>query len=292
MQAGFWPACCFLRVENGQFQAASPAYLTGESVGKRVETVVHSSPLQANTATITVDNQARLNVLDMALMAELIDAFRSLEARGDLRSVVLTGAGNRAFIGGADVNEMASLNPGSAREFITRLHIACRVIRNFRVPVIARINGYCLGGGLEVAACCDIRVASEESRFGMPEVKVGVPSVIEAALLPRLIGPGRARLLLYTGEMITAAEAADWGLVDRIAPADGLDAAVEQITSQIASAGPVAVRLQKELVWQWESLSMNDAIKAGIDSFAEAYDTDEPRRLMKEFLERKRRKDS
>src|SRR6185503_218248 len=113
------------------------------------------------------------------------------------RVVVLTGAGERAFIGGADINEMAELDEESARVFISQLHEACAALRNLPVPVIARISGYCLGAGLEIAASCDLRVAADHSTFGMPEVRVGIPSVIEAALLPRLIGWGMAARLIY-----------------------------------------------------------------------------------------------
>lgn len=116
--------------------------------------------------------------------------------------MVLTGAGDKSFIGGADIREMAALTPATAETFITRLHAMCACLRDLPVPVIARINGYAIGAGLEVAAACDLRVASNSAVFGMPEVKVGIPSVIEAALLPSLIGWGRTRELLYLGENI------------------------------------------------------------------------------------------
>ena len=239
-------------------------------------------------ARIVVDYQARLNILNSELIAQLTSAVDSLRDDERLRALILTGAGDRAFIGGADINEMAELDVESARAFITRLHEACAALRKLPVPVIARISGYCLGAGLEVAASCDLRVASEHSTFGMPEVRVGIPSVIEAALLPRLIGWGMAARLIYTGETISARAAADCGLIESVFPEEELDQAVNHLVEAILEAGPRAIRLQKALLRQWEMLSLDEAIERGIDSFAEAYRSDEPRTLMEDFLRRKR----
>lgn len=240
-------------------------------------------------ARITVDNAAKLNILGSALMDELVAALAALGTRADLRAVVLTGAGDRAFIGGADVREMAGLDAAGARAFITRLHGVCAALRDLPVPVIARINGFALGAGLEVAAACDLRIAGSNAVFGMPEVRVGIPSVIEAALLPALIGWGRTRELLLLAETIDAATAVRWGLVERVAPAGGLDAALDDCLGALLKAGPQAIRLQKRLIRQWEDLPLRQAIAAGIDSFADAYATDEPTRLMRAFLDRRRR---
>jgi enoyl-CoA hydratase/carnithine racemase len=146
-------------------------------------------------------------------------------------------------------------------------------------PVIARIDGYALGAGLELAAACDLRVASERAVFGMPEVRVGIPSVVEAALLPQLIGYGRARRLLLTGVTIDAEEALAWTLVDAVAPPERLDAVVERFAAAVLAGGPNAIRLQKRLIREWEDLSATAGIARGIDTFAEAFDTDEPGRM-------------
>src|ERR1700736_4515390 len=151
-------------------------------------------------ARITIDRAAKLNALDRALMAEIIDAMTGLAADPALRLAVVTGAGGRAFIGGADIDDFVALAAGSARGFITAVHVCCDAFRHLPVPTIARIDGYALGAGLELAAACDFRVASDRSVFGMPEVRIGLPSVVEAALLPALIGPARARKLLLTGD--------------------------------------------------------------------------------------------
>ena len=240
-------------------------------------------------ARIVVDNQARHNILNSELIRQLTAAINSLADHERPRVLILTGAGDQAFIGGADINEMAALDKSSARDFISRLHDACAALRQLPVPVIARINGYCLGAGLEIAASCDLRVATDHSTFGMPEVRVGIPSVIEAALLPRLIGWGKAAELIYTGESISAAEALECGLVQRVVPREQLDQAVDRWTQAILEGGPCALRLQKSLIREWERLPLDQAIERGIDSFAAAYETDEPRLLMERFLTRRRK---
>ena len=245
-------------------------------------------PDGGHLARLTIDNAAKLNSLNRALMAEIIEAAGGLAADPQLRLVVLTGAGERAFIGGADTGEIAALDRDSARSFITAVHYCCDVFRRLPVPVIARIDGYALGAGLELACACDLRVASERSIFGMPEVRIGIPSVVEAALLPRLIGQGRARRLLFTGETIGAAEALDWGLVDLVAPPASLDAAVETLARAILGAGPNAIRLQKSLILEWEELPLTAAVQRGIDCFVSAFDSDEPARMAGAVLARLR----
>jgi enoyl-CoA hydratase/carnithine racemase len=239
-------------------------------------------------ATVTVDNRRKLNTLNSALMRDFIAQVDALGERDDLRAVILTGAGEAAFIGGASIDEMATLDRESAERFITLVHRTCDCLRRLPVPVIARIDGYALGAGLEVAVSCDLRVATTRAKFGMPEVKVGLPSVVEAALIPQLIGWGRARELLITGETIDAETALRWGLVERVVAAEELDREVETIVGALLAAGPQAVRSQKRLMQEWEKLPTDRAIKAGVDALVRAFDTDEPRRLLAAFLNRKR----
>lgn len=154
-----------------------------------------------------------------------------------------------------------------------------------------RIQGFTLGAGLELAAACDLRVAAASARFGMPEVRLGIPSVVEAALLPGLVGWGRARQMLLLGEVFDAAQAEIWGLVERVVPDEGLDAAVDAWLDTLLLSTPQAIRLQKALVRKWEDLPVSDAVRAGIDSFARAWRTDEPARAMAAFREARRRRD-
>jgi enoyl-CoA hydratase len=249
-------------------------------------------PEGGHLAHVTIDNSDKLNSLNRELMIEIVSTAKGLGDDPQLRLAVLSGAGERAFVGGADIGEIAALDHVTARSFITLVHRCCDVFRRLPVPVIARIDGYALGAGLELACACDLRVASERAIFGMPEVRIGIPSVVEAALLPQLIGHGRARRLLLTGETIGADEALSWGLVDAVAPADDLDEVVERFARSILAAGPRAVRLQKSLILEWEELPTAVAIERGIDCFVGAFDTDEPARMAGALLSelRSRRK--
>jgi enoyl-CoA hydratase/carnithine racemase len=245
-------------------------------------------PEGGRVARLTIDNRDRLNSLDGGLMQEIVARMALVAADPALRLAILGGAGGRAFVGGADIAEIAGLDRDGARHFITLVHRCCAAFRALPVPVIARIDGFALGAGLELAAACDLRAASETSVFGMPEVAIGIPSVVEAALLPRLIGGGRARRLLFTGETIDAAEALAWGLVDVVAPAAALDAAIERLARPILAAGPRAIRLQKSLILDWEELPTAAAVERGIEAFAAAYESDEPARMAGAALARLR----
>jgi len=258
-------------------------------VTQAVHTSWSAAPGGGRVAAVTVDNAAKLNIVGSALLGDLQAALAACAAEPGLRAVVLRGAGDRAFIGGADIREMADLDPVSARGFITRLHDCCAAVRALPVPVMARLQGFTLGAGLEIAAACDLRIAATDARFGMPEVRVGIPSVIEAALLPMLIGWGRTRWLLMTGDIIDANQAERWGLIERVVATDALDGAIDETVAMIAACGPAALAAQKRLMRQWEDLPPARAIEAGIDSFADAFRSDEPRRMMTAFLDRKRR---
>lgn len=248
-----------------------------------------TTPLtDGHVARLTIDapEPGGLNIISSRHMVALSAALDELAQDADLRALVLTGAGERAFIGGADIKEMVGLDPARARAFITALHGVCKRLRTLPVPVIARIRGYCLGGGLEVAACCDMRVAGDDATFGMPEVKVGIPSVIEAAVLPRLVGIGKAREMVLTGATFGAQEALAIGLVERVVPPAELDAAVDQWLGHIGECGRHALAAQKALCRAWEEEPLARAIDAGIDAFAAAYETDEPATLMGRFAAR------
>ena len=241
-----------------------------------------------SVAYIALDNRAKLNTLDRALMIDFIEKVEALAVREDLRALVLSGAGDKAFIGGANIPEMAALTRDTAEGFITLVHRCCDALRKLPVPAIARIDGYALGAGLEVAVSCDLRVATDRAKFGMLETKVGIPSVVEAALIPRLIGFGRARELLMLGEIIDADTAWRWGLVERVVSPSMLDAEIEKILAALFAAGANAVRIQKKLMQEWEELPASRAIAAGIDAYKRAFATDEPQRMMAAFINRKR----
>jgi enoyl-CoA hydratase/carnithine racemase len=232
----------------------------------------------ALVARVTLDNPAKLNCLSREALGQFAADMRALEHDARIRAVVVTGAGEKAFTGGADLDALGGLNPLTARVFIGQIHEACAAVRDCPVPVIARINGWCLGGGLELAAACDLRIAADTAGFGMPEVRLGIPSVVEAALLPRLIGAGRARWLVMTGENIGASEALAWGLVEKICRPEELDDQVNQTLDAILAGEPNAMRAQKRLCKAWEETTLAESVRVSIDEFAHSYDTDEPNR--------------
>jgi enoyl-CoA hydratase/carnithine racemase len=243
----------------------------------------------AHVAHVSVNNPDKRNALGIAGKKQLAAAFRDLARDKALRVAVLTGAGERSFIAGADISEMRRVSARDARKVHEWVHRACDAIRRLPVPVIARINGYCFGAGMELAASCDMRIGVTTAKFGMPEVRFGIPSGMEACLLPQLIGWGKARELVYTGDHIDAVEACRCGFLERLVEPAHLDAGVEQWISSIIAAGPRAVRLQKKLVSDWEKMTIAQAVQAGIRACNEARKTDEPRRLMQAFLDRKKK---
>lgn len=268
-----------------------------KATGPTVLYRIHEHSPGNNVGTITISNPTKLNIVNSELLAQMTAACESLSSDVSLRAVILTGATTAptkatSFIGGADISEMASLDSSdSARAFIMKIHLACKALRDLPVPVIARVNGYALGAGLEIMAACDLRLCTRDSVFGMPEVKVGIPSVAEAALLPGLIGMGRTRRLLYLAENIHGPEAVTWGLVDQAVPDErALDAAVEDWTDKLVGMGPKAIRSQKKLIQKWENCSVEEGIMAGVNAYAEAYGDGgkEAKEMMRKFLNRKK----
>lgn len=239
-------------------------------------------------ATITLDRPSKLNTVTLPLLADLTRAARSCHDDETLRAVVFRTAGDKAFAGGADITMQVKFTPADARHFITRLHEAIQALRDIPVPVIARIQGFCIGWGPELAAACDLRVAADTAVFGMPEVKMGVPSIIEAALMPRFIGWGRAAELLLLGNNISARRAYEMGMVDRIAENGTLDEAVREWVLTIVGNGAKATRLQKALMRRWECMSVDEGVRAGIEYYARAFESDEPRQRMQAFIDRPR----
>ncbi len=228
-----------------------------------------------------------LNALSRDVIDALAGALDEIEGDSQAHVVILSGSTPRAFVGGADVDELAALDAGSAVAFITRIHELCDRLRSSRMPVVAVIRGFCLGAGLELACSCDLRLSAEDARFGMPEVHLGIPSVIEAALLPRFVGSGRARDLVLTGRLIGGGEAQRWGLVETAVPAEKLDEVVESRLGALLAACPEALRLQKRLCRQWEELPLTEGVAAGIAAFGEAWEGDEPSRALEAFLEQR-----
>ncbi|MBB6576536.1 enoyl-CoA hydratase/carnithine racemase [Comamonas odontotermitis] len=243
----------------------------------------HATLEDHGVATLTFRNAGSLNILSSPVLTDLAQAFDALSKDERIRVLVLRGSGDKAFVAGADIKEMRGLNADNAAAFITRLRTVCEAARQFPTPVIARLPGWTLGGGLELACACDIRIASNRVQCGMPEVKVGIPSVIHAALLPRLIGAARAQWLLLTGDNIDAAQSLQWGLLDHVVAPDRLDEEVERLAKQLAGYGPQALRQQKRMLRAWEKQSIDAAIDESVQEFANAFKTGEPQTYMASF---------
>jgi len=186
-----------------------------------------------------------------------------------------------------DVHVLHGLDRSAARTLISDLCAAIDAVHRAPFPVLAAVHGACLGAGFELALACDLRVAASDAAFGLPEVRVGVPSVIHAALLPPLIGPGRAAEMLLLGERVDASRALAWGLVNRVVEPADLATAVDDILAGVLACGPAAVRAQKALMIRWRESDLPSAVRAGIDAFAACYAGDEPREGAAAFLEKR-----
>jgi enoyl-CoA hydratase len=245
--------------------------------------------LDDRLAVVTFNRPDKRNAIDQTMVHELHDVLDGFVADGDVEACVFTGAGDKAFVGGADI---AQLRERTAVDALKTINAALfGRIEALPFPTIAAIRGYCLGGGCELAMCCDLRVAGEGAKFGQPEVALGIiPAAGGTQRLPRLVGLGRAKDLVLTGRTIDAAEAERMGLVNRVVPdAEVLDAA-KALARQILAHGALAVRLAK--------LNLNNAARTGQDSGllleqvsqAVLFDSEEKRRRMTEFLEKRARK--
>jgi enoyl-CoA hydratase/carnithine racemase len=237
-------------------------------------------------AWVTLDRPP-LNLLEPGLIRGLRDTFLGLARDTAVRAAVVTGAG-RATCAGMQMQVLRDLDPTSAKALISGLHDAIHAVHEAPFPTIGMINGACLGAGFELAMACDMRVAATGAMLGLPEIRVGIPSVIEAALLPALVGPGRAAEILLVGAPVSAAQALEWGLVNRVTPPEALASTTEALVESILECAPSAVRLQKELIIRWRNTDLRTAIESGINAFAQSYATGEPREALSAYLEKRK----
>src|SRR5262249_31105562 len=217
-----------------------------------------------------------LNLFEPGLIATLCATFETLARDTSIRAAVIMGRG-RAFTAGMDGPVLPGLDAASARALIPDLCAAIDAVHRAPFPVLAAVHGACLGAGFELALACDVRVAATNASFGLPEVRVGVPSVIQAALLPPLVGPGRAAEVLLLDERVDCSRALAWGLVTRVVEPAALSAAVDETLAAVLACAPGAVRAQKALMIRWRESDLPSAVRAGIDAFAACYAGDEPR---------------
>ena len=239
-------------------------------------------------ATVTVNRPDKLNALNAELVAELGAAFQALGADERVRAIVLTGAGDKAFVAGADIAELASMTPLGGIDVSRQGQDVFRAIELLRKPVIAAINGFALGGGLELALACHFRIASENARFGAPEVKLGIiPGYGGTVRLPRLVGRGRALQMILTGEMIKAEDALRIGLVNDVVPAKALMDAARGLAEKVAANAPLAVAMALEAVDIGYTATTEDALRSESNMFGLLASTEDMREGMRAFLDKR-----
>ena len=266
--------------------AAAPAAGETNASTLKLENVLYET--KGAIAYVTINRPQVLNALNRATWADLRTAFEA--ARDDLavRGVILTGSGDKAFVAGADISDLAELSAIEAEQSSRFGQRVLDLIENLGKPVVAAINGFALGGGCETAMACTIRIAVEHAHFGQPEVKLGLlPGGGGTQRLPRLVGKGRALQLILTGGMINAAEAYRIGLVNEIVPAEGLIARAQAILNEIAGNGPIAVRLALEATNKGMDTSQSDGLVLEASYFGLLAGTEDKKEGTSAFLEKR-----
>ena len=250
-----------------------------------------TSEIDGRVAVVTIDNPP-VNALSAALLDELEAEIERLDADDDVRAIVLVGAGERAFVAGADIKEFPSLREAAAE---AHERGSARGIQKLghrmdaaRTPFVAAIHGFCLGGGLELAMCCDVRVAAEDATLGQPEIKLGlIPGGGGTQRLPRLVGIGRAQYLNMTGDQIGASQAYDWGLVEKVVPAGEAREAALEVARTIASRSPVSVAVLRELARTTRDLPLEEGLRREADAFRRCLESEDGAEGVAAFLEKR-----
>jgi len=240
--------------------------------------VIHVEALDGDLALVSLQRPEKRNALTRPIVEQLTHELRRLAAEPDVRGVVLAGAGP-SFCAGVDLHEFAEGTPDTGRLLIGALQHLCATVRRHPQPIACAIQGHCLGGALELATCCDLRVSAPEAQLGMPEVLLGIPSVIDAVMLGHLIGVGRARELLLTGDFISGETALAWGLVNRLAPADDVVSAARELLVRITRHDAEVIAAQKKLHQQWLDLPYETAVEYSVESVIDAFRAGRPQRL-------------
>lgn len=243
----------------------------------------------AGIAVVTINRPNVLNALNREVLLKLKRALEELEGSRDVRAVIITGAGEKSFVAGADIASMAEMTPGEAREFSKLGHETFGFIEAMTKPVIAAVNGYALGGGLELALACDIRVAGENAKFGQPEVGLGIiPGFGGTQRLSRLVGPGRAKDLIFTGRTITAGEALNMGLVEYVVPQGETLSFARKVASQIAEKSPSAVTRAKSAINRGFDLTLEEGLRIEMEEFSSCFSHPDQKEGMRAFLEKRK----
>jgi enoyl-CoA hydratase len=239
--------------------------------------------------TVTVNRPESLNALNSLVFSELYELFQEIENDAEVRVVIITGSGQKSFVAGSDITEMAPQTSAGVVSFVDKVRKASDKIYNLSKPVIAAVNGYALGGGCELAMCCDFRIAAENARFGQPEINVGViPGGGGTQRLTRLIGMTRAKELLYTGDMIDAKTALAWGLVNKVVPPESLMEEAGALARKLLTKSGRILSLMKAATSGGAYMSLPDALDLEAQCFALCFATEDQKEGMKAFLEKRK----
>lgn len=251
-----------------------------------MQTVLYTQ--EGAVGVVTIDRPKALNALNSTVLDELRQAFEAIDLE-TVRCVVITGSGEKSFVAGADIGEMSNLTQGEAEAFGKKGNDLFRMIETFPVPVIAAVNGYALGGGCELALCCDIRICSDNAQFGQPEVGLGItPGFGGTQRLVRAVGPGRAKEMIYTARSIKADDALRVGLVNAVYPQAELMPAAMKLAGTIAKNAPIAVRACKKAINEGTQVDMDSAIVIEEKLFGSCFETEDQREGMQAFLEKRK----
>ena len=243
----------------------------------------------AGIATITFNRPKALNALNSALLDEFSQALDAVVADENIRVLVLTGAGDKAFVAGADINHLAACNMLTAKNFSRKGHTIIGKLQELPIAVIAAVNGFALGGGTEIAIACDFIYASDNAKFGQPEINLGIiPGFGGTQRLPRLIGPNKAKELVFTGKMISAAEAEKMGLVNKVVPQAQLMEEVIKTAREIASKGKLSLRTAKQAINYGLNVDLTTGIHIEIEGFGMCYGSSDAKEGTSAFLEKRK----
>jgi len=244
---------------------------------------------KAHQAWVTINRPKVLNALNLETINELTQTMRELDARRDVTVVIVTGAGDKAFVAGADISEIRALGHATAHQFAHAGHDCMNAIDRLTKPVIAAVNGYCLGGGMELALACDFIYASDKAVMGLPEVGLGIfPGWGGTQRLPRIIGRNKAKELIFSGRKLTALEAQAWGIVNRVVPATELTAAVQMAAQEIGMQGPAAVALAKKSVNEGCFQTLDKGLEVEREIWSDCFKTEDAKEGLAAFLEKRK----
>ncbi|MBW2512961.1 MAG: enoyl-CoA hydratase/isomerase family protein [Deltaproteobacteria bacterium] len=245
--------------------------------------------LESALATITFNRPKAMNALNNALIEEFSMALDAVASNEDIRVLILTGAGDRSFVAGADINELATFNPLEAKLFSKKGHQALHKLQSLSIPVIAAVNGFALGGGSEIALACDFIYASTNAKFGLPEITLGIiPGFGGTQRLPRLIGKNLAKELIFSGKMISAEEAKQMGIVNQIHEAESLMEAVQKTARMIAAKGKISLRAAKEVINRGMDVDLRTGCHMEIDAFSLCMASEDAKEGTHAFLEKRK----